>query len=193
MNKQTFEIIDGEYRGPSEWEGDLDLRGRVEGDLDLRGRVYGGDLTSLGNLCKVRHGNLDLDGCENLTSLGRLKEVDGWLSASRCRSLAYLGDSLYVGHWCSLHGCNSLTSLEGLSYVDDWLGLDDCPNMTITKLPTCRTIYINAIFRPREPVDQKLASLLAMPEHEILNELLLPEVYSTPLFKNLCERRLHHV
>jgi len=84
------------------WEDVLDWADgrlfRMNGDIDLRKS----DITTLGGLVEVG-GWLDLFGCENLQSLGKLRSVGVWLNLYNCRNLQSLGELESVGGDLFIH------------------------------------------------------------------------------------------
>ena len=80
-------------------------------DLDL----YETDITSLGNLQSV-NGYLDLRYCYKLTTLGNLKSVNGGLNLYRCTNLTSLGDLKSVGGDLIL-SYSKISSLGNLKFV----------------------------------------------------------------------------
>jgi len=82
-------------------------------------------LKTLGRLYSVE-GNLDLYGCKNLTSLGKLSHVGEWLDL-RGTNITSLGNLTHVGGGLDLYECKSLTSLGRLQHVGGLLDLRDTP------------------------------------------------------------------
>jgi hypothetical protein len=92
----------------------------IGGDLNLRDS----DIESLGNLVRVE-GNLDLQSCKNLVSLGDLEYVGDFLDL-RDTDIKTLGKLKYVGRWLSLSD-SDIVSLGNLEYVGGWLDLGRTP------------------------------------------------------------------
>ena len=87
------------------------------------------NITSLGNLQSVS-GYLDLNVCKNLTSLGNLQSVNGYLNLYRCVNLTSLGNLRSVNGFLSLNWCDKLNSLGNLKSVNGYLDLYSCENLT---------------------------------------------------------------
>ena len=92
-----------------------------DGDLNLTLT----DITSLGNLQSV-NGYLDLSVCKNLTSLGNLQSVDDFLNLYRCVNLTSLGNLQSVDGHLGLSLTN-ITSLENLQSVGGHLHIARTP------------------------------------------------------------------
>ena len=90
-------------------------------DLDLTDT----DITSLGNLKSV-NGYLDLSVCKNLTSLGNLQSVNGLLELSGCKNLTSLGNLQSVGGDLG-SSYTEITSLGNLKSVGGDLYLRNTP------------------------------------------------------------------
>ena len=118
MREQEEEVI----QAPSfsfflnNWEDVLDWANgrlfRMNGDIDLRKS----DITTLGGLVEVG-GWLDLFGCENLQSLGKLRSVGGYLYLYNCKNIQSLGNLRSVGGQLYLDDCENLESLGELRSV----------------------------------------------------------------------------
>ena len=67
-------------------------------------------------------GNLDFEGCKNLTSLGNLKEVKGYLDLSETKKIFNIPDNLIVGKNLSLRD-SKITSLPKNLKVKGWVDL----------------------------------------------------------------------
>jgi len=111
------------------WEDVLDWANdrlfRMNGDIDLSES----DITTLGNLVEVG-GWLDLRYCDNLQSLGKLRSVGGWLDLVGCKNLQSLGKLRSVGGELFLANSKNLQSLGELRSVDGgWLDLYGCENL----------------------------------------------------------------
>jgi hypothetical protein len=94
----------------------------IGGDLDLREM----DIESLGNLVRVE-GDLDLQFCKNLVSLGDLEYVGGFLDL-RDTKIETLGNLEYVGGPLDL-GFSDIKTLGNLVRVDSVLHLFGSKNL----------------------------------------------------------------
>ena len=70
---------------------------RMNGDIDLSES----DITTLGGLVEV-DGYLDLFNCKNLQSLSELRSVGDWLNLRFCENLQSLGELKSVGSWLDI-------------------------------------------------------------------------------------------
>ena len=154
-------IVNGEYSGPREVEGDLVLNNctsletlpenlKVGRNLHLIGCTA---LQTLGNNLKVG-GNLYLEGCRALTTLpdnlttvggylnlidctalttlpGNLTTVGGYLNLGRCRALQTLPENLKVGRNLHLYYCEALTTLPENLSVGGNLDLSWCTALKV--------------------------------------------------------------
>jgi hypothetical protein len=93
----------------------------MQGNLDLRDVCP----KTLGRLYSVE-GDFDLYNCENLTSLGNLTHVGGFLEL-RDTKITSLGNLTHVGRWLDLYICKNLTSLGNLTHVGGHLDLRNTP------------------------------------------------------------------
>jgi hypothetical protein len=110
------------------WEDVLEFaRGRK---FRVRGNLIFRDICPerFENLVEI-DGNLNLNTCEQLISLGNLKRVGGYLSLIRCQNLTSLGNLEYVGGKLTLYDCIKIKSLENLKRVDGYLDLEYCENL----------------------------------------------------------------
>ena len=86
---------------------------------DSGGKVISSDIFKIYRSEIGEHfsGNLYLRNTPDLTSLGNLKSVDGWLDISRATNLKSLGDLEGVSGWLELFNTPKLTSLGNLKSV----------------------------------------------------------------------------
>ena len=118
LREQEGEII----QGPpfsfflNNWEDVIDwANGRLfkmNGNIDLSES----DITTLGGLVEV-DGWLNLWDCKNLQSLGELRSVSGWLNLYNSMNLQSLGELRSVGGDLDLVFCENLQSLGELRSV----------------------------------------------------------------------------
>ena len=111
----------------------------IKGDLNLNGCT---NLTSLGNLTSVG-GDFDLVNCTNLTSLGNLESVGGYLYLNSCTNLSSLGNLEYVEGNLDLNGTN-ITSLGNLKSVVGFLNIRKTNITSLDNLESVgRYLYLN--------------------------------------------------
>ena len=80
---------------------------RMDGNIDLRKS----DITTLGGLVEVG-GYLDLENCKNLQSLGELRSVGGYLDIDYCENLQSLGELRSVGGDLYLRNIKKYNTME---------------------------------------------------------------------------------
>jgi hypothetical protein len=181
MAKQTFEIIDGVYRGPRVWKEDLSLV------------PYKNTLTSLGSLQEVK-GDLELDDCSKLGSLGKLVTVKGCMFLCGCTSLKALEPLKYVGPELGLSNCTSLTSLGSLQQVNGWVTIEGCQKLV--SLGSLQTVKGRILVNKQgdssslSGVQRRIIYYSSLPAHEALNALHTDEVQEVPLYKNILLSKL---
>ena len=76
------------------------------------------NVTSLGNLQSVG-GYLNCMYCSKFSSLGSLKSVGGYLDCFYCKNLASLGNLKLVGGYLDLRHCNKLPSISHIEVEGD--------------------------------------------------------------------------
>lgn len=90
----------------------------------------------------IINGDLKLNET-NITSIGKLKEVNGYLDLSFCDNLTSLGKLKYVkGLFLNLNFCYSLESLGNLKEVKGWLGIKNTNLKDLGKNCISRWLYL---------------------------------------------------
>ena len=172
---QRYEIVDGVYVGPKEYDGNMRLVGR--------------GVVSLGGLEIVRRGWLDLTDEVGFTDLGNLREVHGDMYLAGT-SISSLGNVQFIAGELTLNRTARLSTLGGLLEALS-IHMDGSGIQCLGKLESSSALYLS---REHYYSYDELASILSTLEKARvadLSQYLYDPRYSHAIFQKVIMKTIN--